>query len=463
MFYGLAQTPEAQGGNCIGRTVLNDLGGNTSTDGLKVIMSGAGNLQVVRMGVGNIYNGTNYIPTGTSNVHAACGGGNNNICLSIGSQTYKSNYLASDIAGFSAGGYFTVVSNTCQSTIAGPNQQNIVRLLAVKNGLNYYLNVKYDYTIPNDYLTITYTVEIPAGNTEVVKLANYWDTYLLGGDQGPGFVNGVSPNLLMGVSKPGAFEAFNFVSGVPWSGYYSGFYNNMNVDLTNDMIFGNYIDNTPTTDNGIGISINFGSTPGTFSSVNNLSFSCDAGIVAPSLSATTISSVCPATTVNLNSLLSGTVPSGALVKWYTNNAHTGTALTTPTAAGTGTYYAFYQDINGGCFTPASNAVTVNIPVCCQAGTTAPPLTATTLTNVCPATTINLNGLHTAAVPSGATLVWFTNNAHTGTAVATPSAATAGTYYAFYFDAVNNCYSPASIAVNVTTTSCCDAVAPTLSF
>lgn len=100
---------------------------------------------------------------------------------------------------------------------------------------------------------------------------------------------------------------------------------------------------------------------------------------------------------------------------------------------------------------------VSLVANCAAGTTAPPLTGTTITNTCPATTVNLNSLHTATVPSGAKLVWFTNNAHTGSPVANPAAvSTAGTYYAFYANTANTCYSPASSAVTVTISNCCNA-------
>lgn len=95
---------------------------------------------------------------------------------------------------------------------------------------------------------------------------------------------------------------------------------------------------------------------------------------------------------------------------------------------------------------------------CQAGTTAPALSGTTTTTVCPTKTANINGLVTSIVPSGASLVWFTNNAHTGTAYSTPTSAVAGTYYAFYYDDAGiGCYSPASTAVtvNLQTTLCAD--------
>src|SRR6218665_178432 len=95
---------------------------------------------------------------------------------------------------------------------------------------------------------------------------------------------------------------------------------------------------------------------------------------------------------------------------------------------------------------------------CSAGTTAPPLNATTLSNVCSATTVNLNSLHSATEPIGSSIVWFDNNLHTGTAIANPAAvAASGTYYAFYYNSVSGgCYSPASNAVTVTINNCCAA-------
>lgn len=94
----------------------------------------------------------------------------------------------------------------------------------------------------------------------------------------------------------------------------------------------------------------------------------------------------------------------------------------------------------------------NPPLSCPAGTIAPILSGTLLTNSCPTATVDLNSLVTSLTPSGASLVWFTNNAHIGTAITMPTN-TAGTYYAFYYDAVNNCYSPASATVTATINPC----------
>lgn len=90
---------------------------------------------------------------------------------------------------------------------------------------------------------------------------------------------------------------------------------------------------------------------------------------------------------------------------------------------------------------------------CSAATTAP--TIQNLTNICPATYVDLNTAHTGTIPAGSSLVWFNNNTHTGTALSGTqiTQAGSGTYYAFYFDSINNCYSPASSAVIATINPC----------
>ena len=331
--------------------------------------------------------------------------------------------------------------------------------------------------------------------------------------------------------------------------------------------------------NGLSSSVENNDTPSaTTTYTSTYSIAINSGIksccpsTAPTLSGTTISNTCPATTANLSSLVTSTAPSGASLVWFTDNAHTGTAYATPTTAAAGTYYAFYFDATNNCYSPATSGVVVTINACndapvitstttvnyaengttpaytttatdpnagqtktysletggvdnalftinpttgevsfntspnfesptdagadnvynikvkvcdngtpqlcdiedvaitvtdvveCLAGTTAPSVSGTTLSNTCPSVTANLNNLVTSTAPSGTTVVWFTNNAHTGTAYSTPTMAVAGTYYAFYFDATNNCYSPATSGVIVTITTCsvsCDVPKPSI--
>lgn len=84
---------------------------------------------------------------------------------------------------------------------------------------------------------------------------------------------------------------------------------------------------------------------------------------------------------------------------------------------------------------------------CNAGTVAP--TVENLFINCPATFVNLNTAHTGTIPVGSSLVWYTNSNHTGSALSGTQITQAGasTYYAFYYDNTNICYSPAA-TVNV---------------
>lgn len=89
---------------------------------------------------------------------------------------------------------------------------------------------------------------------------------------------------------------------------------------------------------------------------------CAAGVTAPSVQ--NLSNNCPVMTVNLSVAHTGSVPAGAELRWFTNNTHTGTPLsgTAITEAGAGTYYAFYYDSTGNCYSPsAAVTVTINSP------------------------------------------------------------------------------------------------------
>lgn len=101
----------------------------------------------------------------------------------------------------------------------------------------------------------------------------------------------------------------------------------------------------------------------------------------------------------------------------------------------------------------TNVYNMVLKAATTAGVVAPSVSATSATNSCPFITVNLNLLVTTPTPSGAALVWFTNNTHTGLAYATPTTAGAGIYYAYFYDSVTGCYSPASNAITVTITSC----------
>lgn len=178
---------------------------------------------------------------------------------------------------------------------------------------------------------------------------------------------------------------------------------------------------------------------------------CYAGSTAPTLSATTINnSSCATGYINLNSLVTSTLPSGASLKWYTSTART-TEVTTPTAVGvSGTYYAFYVDTVNNCYSPASAAVTATYTAC--------PLN---ISSVCPATTVDLATRVTGTAPTGYTYTYHSATpATTGNKLANGSVvSTSGTYYVATYFAGQDCYTATSRPMVVTITNCCATIAP----
>jgi hypothetical protein len=97
--------------------------------------------------------------------------------------------------------------------------------------------------------------------------------------------------------------------------------------------------------------------------------------------------------------------------------------------------------------------TIPCPVTpCNAGSSAPVVNNPLLTYAAPATGANLSNAFSTppTPPAGASLVWFDNIDHLGTALTSSQVANApeATYYAFYYDATYDCYSPASSPVKV---------------
>ncbi len=179
---------------------------------------------------------------------------------------------------------------------------------------------------------------------------------------------------------------------------------------------------------------------------------CTAGTTAPTLSKNTIGITCPTTveSVDLNSLVTSSLPTGASLKWYKEATHT-TEVTTPTAVTTsGTYYAFYVDTVNNCYSPASAAVTATVTFC-----------TVKIENTCPgpaevdlATKVAASNV----IPSGYTITY-----HSGTPATTANKLTSTvvntlgttTYYAAYFYAGSNCYTPTR-PLEVKLTQCCAA-------
>ena len=180
---------------------INADGGLTADDGLKIDYA-SGNLQVHRRGVAQLYDHT-LLPVsgsrdGISNwISLAVGdtivGGGNFSSTPTQAPFDTVTYQAWD--DISSGGGSTSGSGTITSV-----------LTADVGGLSYEVDVTLAYTFPRDYVTMTYDLVIPDGNTAEVRLGWTGDSYLGGTDAGHQFV------------EPGAHGPFIGVLGLPPGG-----------------------------------------------------------------------------------------------------------------------------------------------------------------------------------------------------------------------------------------------------
>lgn len=172
--------------------------------------------------------------------------------------------------------------------------------------------------------------------------------------------------------------------------------------------------------------------------------------------------VCPATTVELKASVDSTgKPSGSVVTFHTDpvvadaNRITNTLITTTSTAVV--YFVAYRDA-AGCYTTSNSAIVVIATSCsvpCLAGTASPVLSSSTKSNVCPAPLADLSAILASNLPASTTLTWHSSKvATTANKLSSVSGVGAGKYYAAFFDATNNCYSPTdSVTVTINACSC----------
>lgn len=256
--------------------VLNPGGGNAEFEGIRVVYSD-GQFQIVREGAGQLYNQNASPPTYALN---------NTIVLAVGNPTdggkvfVPSNIFVEGLAdGVEQDGWDSIVTTQTNDTTF----QSV--FTATIDGRTYTLKMVATYFAPAEYFDLAFTMTVPTGNTEPVRLYFLLDTYLGGTDEGPGFVSEPEEcpqNIIVGVRGPDPsvplVEAIQYVGGTPFAGYASEDYYYV---VFGDGEYGpgqmtdlpNLIDDDPTTDNGIGVNWNFGSTAGSSSSEIRMVFS----------------------------------------------------------------------------------------------------------------------------------------------------------------------------------------------
>jgi hypothetical protein len=166
--------------------------------------------------------------------------------------------------------------------------------------------------------------------------------------------------------------------------------------------------------------------------------SCNSGNTSPILNNASISG----SNIDLSTMITGIAPTGTTLQWHNSSNPSSSSLlsnTTVTASTMPTnYWAYYYDSANNCYSPGAKV--------------------TVLGNSCTGTptssTVNLSSLIHTSEPSGTTMVWFTSSNHSvGTSVLNPNTVGSGTYWPFFYDATNSCYSPVGTPVTIGVTIC----------
>lgn len=164
-------------------------------------------------------------------------------------------------------------STTLDNTTAKGSGSATIRYTAVKGGLTYVLERTVTYVYPNNYYFDTYTITIPAGNTDTVKYYHGGDVAPGNSDNGKGF--GVGPAF--GTSAPlnAGFEVnpdsaiFIAYTETLGGGTFDGLYVADYIDPVYDQILAGqnigFVTDLEEHDAGLDLQFTVGSTPGTYS------------------------------------------------------------------------------------------------------------------------------------------------------------------------------------------------------
>ncbi|MFO0597831.1 MAG: Ig-like domain-containing protein [Myxococcaceae bacterium] len=256
------------------QVIINPTGGTGSNDGIRVSVGGTGQLQVLRNGTGQLYSPSNTVAATTVNIM------DNGVYLAVGNTVVGPQNFAMGLSAGVTAQEWTAISNTLTPQGNGGTATTVLR--GTVGGKNYDLTVTYQYTYPNDFVTVTHSLVVPAGNTSTIRLYHVMDAYLGGDDYGPSFFS-LGPPALVGGYRPASniVEAWRARGGLAWTGYFAGYYGCLfdSIDCPTGQInsvysagtFTNYVEAT-TVDNSFGIMWNFGTAAGTYVSSNDLTF-----------------------------------------------------------------------------------------------------------------------------------------------------------------------------------------------
>ncbi|ERT07040.1 hemolysin-type calcium-binding repeat family protein [Lyngbya aestuarii BL J] len=251
---------------------INPTGGTDSTNGIQIQIEPDGNFYILK-----------------DNTRQTFSFGNSDTVLSVGTTTYGEGYYNQSWVSL---GQSAV---TGSGTSSDPYQV-VTSLLADVDSNGTYdpaIDFKLDWTISyvnfEDYYAQDFTVVAPVTNTQPVKLAQAFDSYLGGSDRGPAYgldangtaITGTADNpKFIGVSRNLGLSneiVMGYIEdNAEFSRWYSGGFSNPYSQLNSGGNLTTTYDTNASTDNGIAVQYDLGTLTGTTTISNFLAFSTEA-------------------------------------------------------------------------------------------------------------------------------------------------------------------------------------------
>lgn len=225
---------------------MNPAGGLAWSQDLKILIGDYAQVQVYYNNLAQIYGGNP--PTN------GAGGPSAWPRLNIGTRSVGNGWTAwttASTTGQQAGNLYTAKST----------------MTYVSGSLTYTAVIDWSYTAPDKYFTWTYTIAVPAGNTQNIKFYYGMDSFVAGGDANDvGYFstgNGITVGIYDNVAN--ILSAQRYMAGRARSWYEAGPYGNISARISSNVNFNNTIAGTAG-DYGYGINWDFGTAPGVYTS-----------------------------------------------------------------------------------------------------------------------------------------------------------------------------------------------------
>lgn len=227
------------------RYIMNPTGGGSGTNDVRWIIGDYWQVQVYYNGLAQVYWGDP--PTS--------GGGAPSVwpILRVGTTNVGNTQTA------------WTTYNTSSSQVG--NTYTTTNTLTYTTGsLTYTLVLDWEYIAPDKFLTWSYNLTIPTGNTDAVKLYYGQDSYVAGADANDVWYYTTSPTQTVGIydNTANVLSAQRYISGESWDGYIATGY----WTVQSETMSGNNYSNTigGAGDNGYGINWDLWTSPGTYTS-----------------------------------------------------------------------------------------------------------------------------------------------------------------------------------------------------